>query len=316
MEHRWIIEPYTPEKSGEWDEFVKASKNGTFLLTRPYMDYHADRFPDNSLIIRYDDGRIAALLPASLQGDTLVSHPGLTYGGFVMPRRNRAQFPMEWIGAIRSYLRGLGVRALHYKCIPYVYHREPADEDRYALFRADAQSVVCNLASVVPLNQPFTARLGHRAARRIQRYGLEVERAHEVAEIWHIIEDDRRIRHNTRPVHTLEEMRLLAGRFPDNITIYKTLQQGRIVAGAVVYLFPESGVIHLQYAAANAEGFDIHAVDAIYHVLAEELRGRYKWFDFGTSNEDGGRYLNTGMTAHKEEFGGCSVVYPQYKLDI
>ena len=42
----------------EWDAFVGASKNGTFLLTRPYMDYHADRFTDHSLIARGDDGRI------------------------------------------------------------------------------------------------------------------------------------------------------------------------------------------------------------------------------------------------------------------
>ena len=63
----------------EWDAFVGASKNGTFLLTRPYMDYHADRFPDRSLVIRHTDRRIAALLPATVGGPGVISsHAGLT----------------------------------------------------------------------------------------------------------------------------------------------------------------------------------------------------------------------------------------------
>ena len=74
--------------------------------------------------------------------------------------------------------------------------------------------------------------------------------------------------------------------------------------------------MHLQYAAASPEGFDIYAVDAIYHRLVTSLYPDYRWFDFGTSNEDGGRYLNTGMTAHKEEFGGRSVVYMQFAIDL
>ena len=46
------------------------------------------------------------------------------------------------------------------------------------------------------------------------------------------------------------------------------------------------------------------------------IRPDAQWFDFGTSNEDAGRYLNEGMVAHKEEFGGRSIVYDTYSLDL
>ena len=43
------IKRYTPEQADEWNQFVAASKNGTFLFDRRYMDYHADRFEGTDL---------------------------------------------------------------------------------------------------------------------------------------------------------------------------------------------------------------------------------------------------------------------------
>ncbi len=47
------IIPYSINRKETWDAFVQASKNGTFLLQRNFMDYHSDRFFDCSLLI-YD----------------------------------------------------------------------------------------------------------------------------------------------------------------------------------------------------------------------------------------------------------------------
>ena len=73
---------YTPDKASQWDAFVRSAKNATFLHLRGYLDYHSDRFADNSLIFRRN-GKIVALLPANRVGTTLFSHQGLTYGGFL-----------------------------------------------------------------------------------------------------------------------------------------------------------------------------------------------------------------------------------------
>lgn len=79
----WRVEVYSPDRQDEWDEFVAQSRNGTFLLCRGYMDYHADRFTDCSLMIYY--GRqLLALLPGHLEGQTYCSHNGLTYGGLLL----------------------------------------------------------------------------------------------------------------------------------------------------------------------------------------------------------------------------------------
>lgn len=73
------VTKYEGNRKLEWDNFLKSSKNGHFFFYRDYMEYHSDRFQDFSLIIYNDKGNIMALLPASIDGDTVMSHGGLTF---------------------------------------------------------------------------------------------------------------------------------------------------------------------------------------------------------------------------------------------
>ena len=107
------LEPYTPAHAPAWNAWVAGSRNGTFLFDRGFMDYHADRFEDASLMA-YDGARLVAALPAHRDGDRLVSHAGLSYGGFVLgdgagQRSVLALFDalLPWMGAHGlSSLRG------------------------------------------------------------------------------------------------------------------------------------------------------------------------------------------------------------------
>lgn len=309
------IQRYTPEMAPQWDAFVARSRNATFLVSRPYMDYHAHRFHDHSLVLNDDAGKILTLLPANADGDTLASHGGLTYGGLVLAPETSAVDVLQWMELLKEYLHHEGFNQLVYKPVPHIYHKRPSDDDLYALFRVGATLSVRNLASAIDLRQPLeSSRLGKRAAKRMRRFGITVEPCADPALFWQIIVDDRRERHNTTPVHTLDEMRLLARRCPQNIRCFVAKAQGEIVAGAVI--FADNGVLHLQYAAANATGKEIYAVDAIYHEVIFNLLPGFNYFDFGTSNERSGLYLNAGMVAHKEEFGARSVAYDTYTLGL
>ena len=60
---------YTPDDRPAWDECVLRSRNGVFLFLRAYLEYHADRFEDASVVIHAEGhpGRIVAVLPANRQ---------------------------------------------------------------------------------------------------------------------------------------------------------------------------------------------------------------------------------------------------------
>lgn len=58
--------PYTLDQQPVWaDAFVADAKNGAFLFQRADQDYHADRLPDYSFLLRRD-GEPIGLLPASV----------------------------------------------------------------------------------------------------------------------------------------------------------------------------------------------------------------------------------------------------------
>ena len=52
------IRRYSNTDKPIWDDFVKWSKNATFLHLRDYMDYHADRFDDFSLMAFNHHGKL------------------------------------------------------------------------------------------------------------------------------------------------------------------------------------------------------------------------------------------------------------------
>ena len=48
------------------------SKNHSFIFKRNFMEYHSDRFRDNSLLV-ISNKKVMGLLPAT-NGDSLISH--------------------------------------------------------------------------------------------------------------------------------------------------------------------------------------------------------------------------------------------------
>lgn len=102
------IHRYTAAYHRDWNDFVSESSNGTFLFLREYMEYHADRFTDYSLLV-YDGNKLLALLPANRSGDVLYSHAGLTYGGLIMTTRNTTAQVLEIMRSIADFLKKNGL---------------------------------------------------------------------------------------------------------------------------------------------------------------------------------------------------------------
>jgi hypothetical protein len=308
-----LVERYRPADGDEWDRFAAASRNATFLLSRGYMDYHAARFVDHSLLVRDGDLRLLALLPANERGQELHSHAGLTYGGLILGPGTGAAAACEILDAVKGYMATQGLGGLHYKTIPWIYHRQPAEEDRYALFRAGADLTRRDVLSVVP-REPrlrFQERRA-RGAKAARKAGVAVRESDDCAPFWAVLEQNLMDRHGVAPVHDLQEIRLLKARFPEAIRLFVAYLGDDLVAGAVVY--ESERVAHVQYISANDAGRQARALDLLFDELLTRVFVDKPYFDFGISNEDRGRILNLGLVEQKEGFGARSVVHDHYYL--
>jgi hypothetical protein len=305
---------YTTGREEEWNAFVARSKNGTFLFDRRFMDYHSDRFTDHSLIFSHD-GKVIALLPASLSESTVTSHGGLTYGGIVIDAKMTASRMLDVFDAGLAHLRRADVGTLVYKPVPHFYHSMPAEEDLYALYRSGARLTQVDAAAAIPISARIkfskSKRQGVKLARKA---GLVVRESGDWPACWALLDSVLAERHDTKPTHSRPEIERLAAAFPDRIRLFGAHMANEMVSAVVV--FDCGRTVHLQYIASGSWGREHGGVDLIVEHLLDDVFHDRCWLDFGISTEAGGTVLNAGLANQKEMFGARTVVYQRYTLDI
>lgn len=309
-ESLWV-QRYTPEWASRWNDFVQRSRVPHFLFRREYMEYHRDRFEDASRLVLKGE-QIVAALPATRHGARLDSHGGLTFGGLILPFRGGAAKTLVAVGALLDDLADDGVEELTYRAVPLIYHRVPAQDDLYALARAEATLVRRDISFAIDLeHRPRMATLRKRALRKVDP-GLDVAESTDYDSYLPLLTQNLR-RHGATPVHTAAEMRLLAHRFPQNIQLFTASRHGELLAGVVMYVTER--VAHTQYIAASDEGRRAASLDALFQTLLDHYSSR-RWFDFGIATERDGRHLNEGLARYKESYGARGVVHDHYRLDV
>jgi hypothetical protein len=314
MSKVWRATPYDAGRKEEWDRLVETSRAPHFLFFRDYMEYHADRFEDASLLL-YEGKRLTAVLPANRDGDVLRSHGGLTFGGFVTDRRMTSHGMLAAFDAVVTECRDNGISRLIYAPVPHIYHRVPAEEDLYALFRLRARLSRRDLSSTIDLSHRLPPTKGRRSStKRAVTGAIRVERSNgftQFVELQSAVLDER---YGTAPTHTGTELEALAQRFPGFIKLYVAMESSELLAGVVVY--ETETVAHTQYIAASRKGRERGAVDAIVVELLERVYRNKRYFDFGISTELDGTYLNPGLVRNKESYGARGVAYDRYELDL
>lgn len=316
----YTVAAFHPADASAWDELAERSCNGTFLHTRRFLGYHGNRFRDASLTVHDGRGRMVGIFPASVQppdASVVVSHPGSTYGGLVHDGTIRGEAMVLALGSIAGHLRESGFSRLQYKAVPTIFHRVPSGDDSYALFRLGAKRYRCDLSAVIDLTHRSPPSHGRRSSiKRAQHAGIELLAGWgSIGAFWTVLETSLAERHQSAPVHTLEQITQLHDLFPEQVRLLGAVFDGRLVAGAV--LFRAGPVLHAQYLASDNEGRSVSALDlvieeAIDLALDEDLR----YFDFGTSNSEEGRLLNQPLYYFKVSFGAGGVVHEYFEMDL
>ena len=308
------VKRFSKTNSQQWDEFIATSKNGTFLFNRDYMDYHADRFADHSLLF-FNNEELQAVLPASEKDQVLNSHAGLTFGGMIMNHRASSTFILQAFDGLLTYMRSIGLSRLVYKCIPYIYHRLPAQEDLYALFRLNAVLIRRDLSSVIVLSRPLNYTKGTKSnLSKARKNSLRIEQSTDFETFMEIEKEILRSKYGTNPTHSTEEIRLLANKFPDKIKLYMIYHDQTCLGGCIIY--ETETVAHSQYIGINEDGKQMGALDFLIDYLLSHYSQTHKYFSFGISTVKDGVELNEGLIKNKESFGARAVVHDFYKIDL
>jgi hypothetical protein len=278
------------------------------------MDYHSDRFVDHSVMV-YREGKLFAVLPANVREDTLYSHQGLTYGSFVLLPSAKLLEVAEAFKGMLHFLNQKGITTLQLRLIPTFYNHMPADELEYLLFRMGAHLLKRDVLMVIDYaNQLRFQKNRREGINKARRNGLQVKVDENYDGFWNeVLIPNLASKHGVKPVHSLEEIKLLASRFPDHIkhlSVYN--KTGDIVAGTTLFLTKTT--VHPQYVSGNTDKNFYGSLDLAYDYAINQMRGERRYFDFNISSEEDGQVLNKGLVFWKETCGARAWRADNYQI--
>ncbi len=315
---------FRPERAHEWDAFVWAANNGTLFHTRKFLSYHPpERFRDHSLFF-LEEGRIAAVFPAAEreqeQGRFLVSHPGASYGGFVVPQAINLERAFDLVETLLTYAGRQGFRGVEMTLPPIFYSRKINHYLDFALFRSGFDYRKREVSSFVTLDFSEDEVLAtfkneaRTAVRRAQKLGVEVRESEDYASFYPILQRNLKLRHNVRPTHTLEELQRLHRLFPERVQLFGAFLGEKMIAGVV--MFHANPLVTLAFYISHDQEYQRYrAVNLLfYEIFRRSIRRGFRYLDFGifTVNME----PNWGLARFKENFGSKGIFRDTFVMRI
>ncbi len=215
--------------------------------------------------------------------------------------------------AVLRHLNEAGITKLLYKQIPSFYNTLPDDDATYALYLLEAHLYRRDCTAAVSEADRLPMITGRKALiKKAAAMGTSIVQETTFGPFWErVLVPQLATRYGVKPVHSLEEITLLASRFPDQIKQFSAYCDGEILAGTTIYETPT--VAHAQYAAVTDQGRHSGALAYLFSWLIDKYQDK-QFFDFGTSNENEGRAINHGLLNWKEGFGARCYTHDFYEI--
>jgi len=318
------VEFFNEASAEAWDYLVGTSVNGTLFHTRRFLSYHpAERFRDESLVFRRES-EIFAVLPA-VRGtwdgrDTLWSHRGASYGGFVYREGLSINNAYELVERLIEHARQQRIQRIVLTLPPIIYNRRLSNYIDFALIQNGFQYLKREVSSIVSLEDNISLNVAkfkqpnRTAFRRAQKLGVIVRESQDYATFYEILKKNLKIRHGVQPTHTLDELVKLQKLFPDKIFLFGAFVDEEMVAGVVMFdCNPQVSLAF--YISHNEERQEFRGVNLLFYEIIQRCIAKgFRFLDFGifTVNME----PNFGLARFKEGFGSSGILRDTLYLNL
>ena len=315
------ITPYQIDYFNLWNDFLAKAKNANFLFHRNFMEYHSDRFQDNSLLI-FKNKKLIALLPANRSKNTVYSHQGLTYGGLILEKKIRSSEVFQIFKNLLVYFKQQGIKQLFYKQSPDYQSISSCQAIEIALFSIKASLQSCEICSVIELQKDFKILQKTRIKSTFDP-NLIIKKEEDFYLFWELLNQHLTNKYKLSAVHSAKEIQNLAQKFKKNIELYTVWRGDKLLGGTVLFVNHYTGVVHMQYAANNTEGRKYGIHDLLFPFLIQKYQEgktsfgqKFYYFSFGISDIRETKSINKGLVNWKEKFGARTFAHRSFKIEI
>ena len=301
-----------------WDKYIHQSNNGTIFHLRKFLSYHQERnFNDCSLLF-YQKEKIQALLTAAIINNKLYSHPGASFGGFVY---NKISFEIaqKMIDLLINYSIRNKIKEITIIPPPFIYYKSYNEAMEYCLYNQGFKIEEYYISSFVDLKTNIIDQIHNRKKRYIKKIinTVQIKESHELEKFYPILLDNK-LRHKTKPTHTLEELQILMNLFPNQIKLFLSYYNNKIIGGALNFVTNQNTCI-LFYNMIDYEYKDLQIGSLqIYESLKWAQNQNLDYLDIGVSQlyKKNKIIPHTSLINFKEQFGAQAMIRKVMKITL
>jgi len=324
------IKKYNKKHAKKWDSFVTTSNNGTIFQTQKFLAYHINRqFNDCSLMIENNE-KIIAVLPGVKKTSaglaTFYSHPGSSYGGFVIKSGLPFKIINEIIESVDIYLIKKKFNSIFLINSPSIYWQSENHALDYLLQWNKYQIKEIYISHAV--NIGACHNVGNLLSKRKKRYILNDSKLknfmfkktgdeNEISQFYILLKDAKK-KFSTTPTHSLEELIKLKHLFPNSIDIYISILDNDIVGGCVIFhTTRKTSLVFYNIINPKIQNSQLSVLQLYNSMIICKKRGAVV-VDFGVSHnpeQDNPLEPKLSLIQFKEQFGAQGIIRLAYKKD-
>ena len=301
-----------------WDSFVLKSNNGTIFHSRKFLSYHKERnFQDCSFLFQ-NKNNIEALFTGAIIDDVLYSHPGASFGGFIYNQLS-FEFGSKIVELLLEFAQQNNLKEIVIVPTPFIYYNQYNEVMEYCLYINGFSVIEYYMSSFVNLESNLLDQLHNRKKRYIKKMEgeIEIELSKDLDSFYPILVNNK-LKHKTKPTHTLEELKILMQQFPDEIKLLLSYQNNKIIGGALNFITNKNSCI-LFYNMIDYEYQSLQVASLqIYASLKWAQENNLKFLDIGVSQlYEGDKIIpHESLINFKEQFGAKAMIRKVMKLNL
>ncbi len=293
-----------------WDQFILQSNNGTIFHLRKFLSYHIDRdFNDCSLMF-CEREKIVAVFTGAIVDETLISHPGASFGGFVYNDVAFKDFNII-VNLLINFSSKNNLKEIKIIPPPFIYYKNYNEAMEYCLYSNNFQIEENYISSFVELYDDIEKNIHARKRRYIKKNEslIEIKQTKNLDDFFPILIKNK-LRHNTKPTHSFDELQSLINKFPSDIVLLLSYYKNKAIGGSLIFKTNQfSCILFYNMIDYKYKDLQVASIQVYKSMLWAKLEG-LKYFDIGVSQlYDKNKIIpHESLISFKEKFGAKAMI--------
>jgi len=313
--------------SEEYQDLIFKENKQTIFSTKLFLSYHLDKFNTEFLIYKKNNKELL-LLPFVRDNDSLSSHPGASYGGFVELKNIKDSEFEKIFNELNVFIKNNNINEVNIRYSPDIFlSKNNFDFNDYikskSVLNYEQEETYIELSGRDFENLNKTGfRKGHvsdisKFKNTINFSIKKLEKENEVSSYYSLLENNTS-KYGVKPTHSKDDLYKLINLLPNHIEIFGLFSDsGLLISGITIFVLNQKTVAAFYSNFNHDLGNQARGgLKYLYWELLKKYKHEgYKFFTFGVDVKPG-EPENKNLRYFKDGFGSNQDIRSNYTLTI